>query len=75
MFLADEHGVTSASLLEVCLVGSEGSLGSTHGTTCRLRGVSSSLEVELSGEVRALGLRCGLQAKRGSSGSQVGRVL
>lgn len=74
-FLADEHGVASASLLEVGLVGSEGSLGSAHGTTCSLCGVSSSLEVEFSGEVRALGLRCGLQAKRGCSRSQVGRVL
>ena len=43
--LVDEHRISGTLLSEVSLVGSQGALGSAHGGTTSLVGVSSALKV------------------------------
>ena len=75
LILGDQNGISSALLLEVGLVSTEGALGSAHGGTTSLVGVSSALQVIFSGEVGADRLRGGLKAKRGGSRSEIRRIL
>ena len=74
-FLGDENWVSSALLSEVGLVGSQCALGSAHGATSSLVGVSTALQVELSREIGADRLRRGFEAESGGSWRKVGRVL
>ena len=74
-FLGDEDWVSSALLPEVGLVGSQCALGSAHGATSSLVGVSTALQVELSREIGADWLGRGFEAKSGGSWRKVGRVL
>ena len=74
-FLVDKHGVASALLSESGLVGSQCALGSAHGATSSLVGVSTALQVELSREIGADWLGRGFEAKCGGSWRKVGRVL
>lgn len=75
LFLLDQNGVASALLFERGDIWSNSSLGSSHGAKSSLVGVSTTLKVELSGQVGADWLRRGLEAEGGCSGGQVGRVL
>ena len=74
-FLGNKNGVSSALLPEIGLVCSQSSLGSAHGATSCLVGVSSTFQVILSRDIGALWLRRSLETKRGGGWRHVGRVL